>query len=107
MAFTAKYTDLATLALNSTFVLRVSGAVANYAKFTLGNNAATLSQRDWAKNAIYNPQNIAGQIAFLCALDPAYSGQSASPLDPSATVVSDATLDTVVQTAINNSILMF
>lgn len=107
MAFTAKYSDLGTLALNSTFVLRIAGAVANYAKYTLGNNAATLSQRDWAKTAIYNPQNVANQIAFLCALDPSFSGESTSPIDPSAANISDTALDSVVQTAISNSILMF
>src|SRR5690242_5280666 len=111
MAFTAKYSDLATLALNNVFLSRVTGAVANYAKSIIGESAATqfhsLRMSKFAAVAVYSPGQFAQQILWLCAIDPAFSGQSSSPIDPSAANVSDTTLDTVVQTAINNTILQF
>jgi len=107
MAFTAKYSDLATLVQSSVFQSRVTGAVANYAKYLLGNAGSTLDQINWAKQAVYNPGASASQLYWQAALDPAFSSESASPIDPSAANVSDAALDTVVQTAINNSLLKF
>ena len=107
MAFTAKYSDLATLVQSSIFQNRITGAVANYAKFLLGQGSTTLTQANWARAAILNPQNAASEVYWQCAIDPAYSSQSSVPIDPSAANVSDATLDTVVQTAIVNSLLKF
>jgi hypothetical protein len=111
MAFTAKYIDLATLVQSNIFQSRVTGAVANYAKFIIGEATTVqfhqLRMTKFAAQAIYNPQLFAAQIYWLCAIDPAFSGQSAVPIDPSAANVNDATLDTVVQTAINNTILQF
>jgi hypothetical protein len=111
MAFTAKYSDLATLAQSSVFLSRVTGAVANYAKFIIGEATSVqfhqLRMNKFATVAIYNPGLYAAQILWLCAIDPAFSGESSSPIDPSSANVNDTTLDTVVQTAINNTILQF
>jgi len=111
MAFTAKYSDLATLAQSSVFLSRVTGAVSNYAKFIIGEATSVqfhqLRMNKFAAIAIFNPSQFATQILWLCAIDPAFSGSSASPIDPSAAFVNDATLDSVVQTAINNTILQF
>lgn len=105
MAFTAKYADLATLVQNSVFQSRVTGAVANYAKFLVGQGSSTLMQANWARAAILSPQGAASEIYWQVAIDPAYSGQATTPIDPNS--VTDANLDTVVQTAINNSLLKF
>ena len=106
MAFTAKYSDLATLALSSIFQSRVTGAVVNYAHYLIGAGGTT-NQINWARQAIYNPTHFASQIYWLCAIDPAFSSGAATPIVADASGVSDANLDTVVQTAINNSFLKF
>lgn len=105
MAFTAKYVDLATLVNSSVFQSRLTGAVANFAKFLVGQGTSTLMQANWARSAILSPQSAASDIYWQVAIDPAFSSQSATPLDPLS--VTDANLDTVVQTAINNSLLKF
>jgi len=108
MAFTAHYVDLSTLAQSSIFGNRVTAAVANYAKYIIGEDPATAfhtSRAAWAKGAAISPSATASQILYLCALDPAYASQATVPIDPNS--VNDTTLDTVVQTAINTTILKF
>lgn len=105
MAFTAKYSDLATLVNNSIFQSRVTGAVANYAKYLVGQNNTTLLQANWARAALADPLQYAAQVYWQTAIDPAFSGQSTTPIDPNS--ITDAQMDTVVQTAINNSLLKY
>lgn len=104
---TLTYADQATVKNQSAFIDRCSIAVAKYAKFIIGEDPATQYHTHralWATQAMLNPMAETQKIIYFAVLDPAVSGLT-SP--PDQTQISDSTLQSVVETAINNTILKF
>ena len=100
------YLELSALTKTSNFVDRVTVAVTRYAQFILGENPATNDHQrrfNWARSAITSPSGTAGQILYAIALDAAIKNQD--PLNFATT--SDATVQTVVETAVNQYLLAY
>jgi len=98
------YKDQATLKNDINFRDRISVAVAKYTQFILGNAGATVAQKNWAKSVFASSgfDGTAQKVVFFAIWDAAVTGLT-SPVDQAA--LSDASLQTVVETAINNNII--
>lgn len=100
---TLTYADQATLKNSVSFRDRVSIAISKYVQYVLNNPAATVSQSNWARNVLQSsPDSVALQVVFLAIWDSNITGMT-SPVDQ--TVLSDATLQSTVEAAINTSII--
>lgn len=106
----ANYLTLSTIKQSTDFVNRSTMAVANYAHFILGQTpSGTAAQWNdklrWAMGAISNPGGIAVQLSAYFVLDATFTALANGT--PDSTSITDAQFDTVVQTAINNTLLSF
>lgn len=106
----ANYATLTAIQQSNDFINRSTMAVANYAHFILGQTpSGTAAQWNdklrWAMGAIQNPRGIATQLAAYFVLDATFTGLPNGTTD--STTITDAQFDTVVQTAINNTLLSF
>lgn len=104
----ADYSDLAGLVNASAFQDHVAVAVTKFAQFIIGEDPAVAlhaSRAAWAKTALLSPRTTGGQVAFAVALDPIFVNQAQGSV--SVTNVTDAQVQTAVETAINNTILKF
>lgn len=106
----ANYSTLSAIKQSTDFINRSTMAVANYAHFILGQTpsgtSAQWNQRlNWAKGAISNAGGIATQLAAYFVLDVTFTALANGTTDSSS--ITDAQFDSVVQTAINNTLLSF
>jgi len=107
---TATYADQATVKNNGSFLDRCSVALAKYAKFIIGEDPATqfhTFRADWAKSALQNPLGETQKIIFFAIWDPAITGLTSPVNQASIDGITDAVLQTVIETAINNTVLKF
>ncbi len=106
---TTTYSDRATIVNSSDFRDRTAQAVTKYALFIIGEDPGTQfhSHRvDWAQGAVQNPSGEAAKIYWFAVWD-AFITALTSPVTSSPATIPDATLQTIVETAINNTILKF
>lgn len=100
------YLELSALTKTSNFVDRVTVAVTRYAQYIIGENPATADHQhrfSFARSAITSPSGTAGQILYAVVMDAAIKNQD--PLNFTSTT--DATVQTVVETAINQYLLAY
>lgn len=98
------YLDQGSLKNSGPFKDRISVAIAKYVQYILGNAQATVSQSNWARSVMQgsNFDGMANQVVWFVIWDPAVTGMT-SPVDQ--TQISDVTLQTVVEAAINTLII--
>jgi len=82
------------LAVRANIIGRCTGAVANYALYLLGLEAATEAQKAWAANAIRNPAATGEQVSWYILNQPDFINDGSG--------LSDASLSASVEAAINN-----
>lgn len=86
------YTDLASLATDSTFLGRISQAIMKFATYQIG--AGAVYQKTWATQAISNPLAVAQSIVQQVLQDPNVQTELGA--------IADAALQTAVETVCNN-----
>jgi hypothetical protein len=104
----ATYTDLIAIRSSGDFIQRATAAIENYAKYILGSTPATplvnnLVKGNWAKNAAANPDAVFDQLSAYFIQDALIAGLANGTL--TTTSLTDANFDSIVQTAINNTVL--
>lgn len=81
------------IAVRKLIVDRCAAVVANYALYLLGNNAATVGQKSWAREAVRSAGAIGDSVSWHILNQPDFISDGSS--------ISDATLGGAVETAIN------
>lgn len=103
----ATYAALAGVRNYSGFGDRATIAVATYAKYII-NEATNVADHNrrfaWAAQAILNPAGVVGQIANAILLDPTFAAVT-SNADFDA--ISDASVQTAVESTINATLLAY
>lgn len=82
------------IAVRKVIVDRCTAAVANYALYLLGNQAATEAQLGWAREAVRNPAAVGESVSWHVINQPDFINDGSG--------IADATLTGAVETAINN-----
>jgi hypothetical protein len=82
------------LAVRAVIVPRCTAAVANYALYILGNQAATAPQKAWATGAIQSPASVGDRVSYHVLNQPDFIADGSG--------ISDATLGGAVEAAINS-----
>ena len=104
----AKYSDLAGWRNSSAFIDRCTIAVASYAKYII-NEATSVADHNrrftWASNAILNPGGVLGQLGSAIVLDPVFTALADGTPDISS--ITDAQIDSAVQSTINATLLAY
>jgi hypothetical protein len=88
------YTDLASLATDSTFLGRISQAIMKFAVYQQG--AGTVYQKTWAAMAVLNPLGVAQSIVQQLLQNPTITAQLGA--------IADVDLQSAVETLLNNII---
>jgi hypothetical protein len=97
--------ELATIAKHSDFIDRVAVCVVFYARYILGEAANTALHRSrvqWAQSAIQNPSAANGLLIRI-----AHEFENVDPWNTDPASISDASLQTAVETVINSTFLVF
>jgi hypothetical protein len=97
----ATYSDLAGFRNSSAFTDRCTLAIASYAKYILGQTNVPARKYAWAQNTFLNPNGVFQQLSNGIVLDPTFTGLANGTADISS--ITDAQVDSAVQTTINNS----
>lgn len=100
---TPTYSELASMVNSSAFLDRCTFAVIKYARYILGNNASSIRQLEWAKQAVQNPVGTAMTLKYAIAWDGIFINQNNLNFD----LITDATLQGAVEVTINSTVLVF
>lgn len=102
----ANYSDLANIQASADFTKRATSAIANYAHYILGQTQTppiNLKKLNWATAAAENPSVVLQQIAHYVIFDAVFTALPVNTADSSS--LTDAQFDSVIQTAINSTLL--
>jgi bacteriorhodopsin len=102
----ASYSDLANIQASTDFTKRATMAIASYAHYILGQSQTApvnLKKLNWAAATAENPSVVLEQIAHYVILDATFTALPAATADSSS--LTDAQFDSVIQTAINSTLL--
>lgn len=82
------------LAVRRNIVERCTALVVSYAKHLLGLQESTESQKAWARGAMRSPHAAGEEVSYYAISETEFVNNGSG--------ISDATLQTIVQNAINN-----
>jgi hypothetical protein len=86
------------LAVRRIIVDRCTAATIKYALYLLGNGAATLAQKNWAKSAMIESSLVGDRVSFHILDQPDFINGGSD--------ITDAVLQAAVETAINNRFIV-